>query len=59
MPEDATDDDEGPEISKRESIIWLSVLTAWIAILSEYLVDAIEVMYCLPMIPFPIFFMCT
>ncbi|KAL5581654.1 hypothetical protein UlMin_014096 [Ulmus minor] len=37
-----SDDDEAPEISKWESIIWLSILTAWISVLSEYLVDAIE-----------------
>lgn len=36
-------DDEGPEISKWESVIWLGIMTAWISILSEYLVDAIEV----------------
>ncbi|KAM5580304.1 vacuolar cation/proton exchanger 3-like [Rosa sericea] len=36
------DDDEVPEISKWESIIWLTILTAWISILSEYLVNAIE-----------------
>ncbi|KAK4851343.1 hypothetical protein QYF36_014303 [Acer negundo] len=35
-------DDEAPEISKWESIIWLSIMTAWISILSEYLVDAIQ-----------------
>ncbi|KAF8410908.1 hypothetical protein HHK36_003445 [Tetracentron sinense] len=35
-------DDEVPEISKWESIIWLSILTAWISILSEYLVDSLE-----------------
>ncbi|PON47225.1 Calcium/proton exchanger CAX [Parasponia andersonii] len=35
-------DDEAPEISKWESIIWLSIMTAWISILSEYLVNAIE-----------------
>ncbi|KAG5040384.1 hypothetical protein JHK85_012860 [Glycine max] len=29
-------------ISKWETIIWLSVMTAWISILSEYLVGAIE-----------------
>ncbi|XP_044473436.1 vacuolar cation/proton exchanger 5-like isoform X2 [Mangifera indica] len=34
--------DEEPEISKWESIIWLSIMTAWISILSEYLVDAIQ-----------------
>ncbi|XWS36659.1 hypothetical protein CRYUN_Cryun20dG0104300 [Craigia yunnanensis] len=37
-----SDDDEAPEISMWEAIIWLSILTAWIAVLSEYLVDAIE-----------------
>ncbi|CAM8903624.1 unnamed protein product [Rhodiola kirilowii] len=36
------DDDETPEISKWESIIWLAVLTICISVLSEYLVDAIE-----------------
>ncbi|PON32532.1 Calcium/proton exchanger CAX [Parasponia andersonii] len=36
------DDEEAPEISKWESIVWLSILTAWISVLSEYLVDAIE-----------------
>uniref|UniRef100_A0A5B6Z0B9 Vacuolar cation/proton exchanger n=1 Tax=Davidia involucrata TaxID=16924 RepID=A0A5B6Z0B9_DAVIN len=36
------DDDEAPEVSKWESIIWLFVLTAWISFLSEYLVNAIE-----------------
>ncbi|XP_044489793.1 vacuolar cation/proton exchanger 5-like isoform X2 [Mangifera indica] len=36
------DGDEEPEISKWESIIWLSIMTAWISILSEYLVDAIQ-----------------
>ncbi|GKV08500.1 hypothetical protein SLEP1_g20121 [Rubroshorea leprosula] len=34
--------DEAPEISKWESVIWLAIMTAWISILSEYLVDAIE-----------------
>ncbi|BBH04454.1 cation exchanger 5, partial [Prunus dulcis] len=40
--EENSDDDEAPEISKWESIIWLSIMTAWISILSEYLVNAIE-----------------
>jgi len=40
--EGTSDDEEAPEISKWESIIWLSILTAWISILSEYLVEAIE-----------------
>ncbi|XP_065873745.1 vacuolar cation/proton exchanger 3-like [Euphorbia lathyris] len=38
----SADDDETPEISKWESIIWLTLLTVWISILSEYLVGAIE-----------------
>ncbi|KAF2284728.1 hypothetical protein GH714_029602 [Hevea brasiliensis] len=37
-----TDDEEAPEISKWEAIIWLFLLTVWISVLSEYLVDAIE-----------------
>ncbi|RVW46217.1 Vacuolar cation/proton exchanger 5 [Vitis vinifera] len=36
------DEDEAPEISKWESIIWLTILTLWISVLSEYLVNAIE-----------------
>ncbi|KAJ4730292.1 Vacuolar cation/proton exchanger [Melia azedarach] len=40
--EGSSDDEEAPEISKQESIIWLFILTAWISILSGYLVDAIE-----------------
>ncbi|VVB00158.1 unnamed protein product [Arabis nemorensis] len=36
------EDDEEPEISKWEAIIWLSILTAWVSLLSGYLVDAIE-----------------
>jgi Ca2+:H+ antiporter len=41
--EETSDDDEDPEISKWEAIIWLSILTAWVSLLSGYLVDAIEV----------------
>lgn len=37
-----SDDEEAPEISKWESVVWLSILTAWISVLSQYLVDAIE-----------------
>ncbi|KAF3515753.1 hypothetical protein DY000_02060674 [Brassica cretica] len=40
--EETSDDDEDPEISKWEAIIWLSILTAWVCLLSGYLVDAIE-----------------
>ncbi|XP_022771627.1 vacuolar cation/proton exchanger 3-like isoform X2 [Durio zibethinus] len=39
---ETSDDDEAPEISMWEAIVWLSILTTWIAVLSEYLVDAIE-----------------
>ncbi|XP_042462473.1 vacuolar cation/proton exchanger 3-like isoform X1 [Zingiber officinale] len=37
-----SDEDEPPELSQWESISWLAVLTLWISILSEYLVDVIE-----------------
>nr|VDC81748.1 unnamed protein product [Brassica rapa] len=40
--EEASGEDEDPEISKWEAIIWLSILTAWVSLLSGYLVDAIE-----------------
>ncbi|KAK8490549.1 hypothetical protein V6N11_055776 [Hibiscus sabdariffa] len=36
------DEDEAPEITKWESVIWLTILTAWISILSDYLVDTIQ-----------------
>ncbi|XP_060209451.1 vacuolar cation/proton exchanger 3-like isoform X2 [Lycium barbarum] len=38
----SSDDEEAPEISKWWSILWLSVMTLWIAVLSEYLVNTIE-----------------
>ncbi|KAJ6980574.1 vacuolar cation/proton exchanger 2-like isoform X2 [Populus alba x Populus x berolinensis] len=40
--ENEGDNDETPEIGKWESVIWLLIMTAWISVLSEYLVDAIE-----------------
>ncbi|XP_028753052.1 vacuolar cation/proton exchanger 3-like [Neltuma alba] len=40
--ENSADDAETPEISMWESIIWLSILTIWISILSDYLVNTIE-----------------
>ncbi|VVA97479.1 unnamed protein product [Arabis nemorensis] len=40
--EETSAEEEDPEISKWESIIWLSILTAWVSLLSGYLVDAIE-----------------
>ncbi|KAI4305576.1 hypothetical protein L6164_028936 [Bauhinia variegata] len=42
LNEESLDDVEAPEISMRESIIWLFILTAWISILSDYLVNTIE-----------------
>ncbi|KAL5214819.1 hypothetical protein ABZP36_003971 [Zizania latifolia] len=36
------DDEEVPEISKWEAITWLAVFTAWISLVSDYLVDAID-----------------
>ncbi|XP_042754415.1 vacuolar cation/proton exchanger 3 [Lactuca sativa] len=36
------DDEESAEISKWESVIWLGLLTLFISVLSEYLVNAIE-----------------
>ncbi|XP_025884508.1 vacuolar cation/proton exchanger 5-like isoform X3 [Solanum lycopersicum] len=38
----SADDEETPEISKWWSILWLSVMTLWIAVLSEYLVNTVE-----------------
>ncbi|KAJ6836416.1 vacuolar cation/proton exchanger 3-like isoform X2 [Iris pallida] len=40
--EDDSDEDEVPEVTLWEAISWLAVLTIWISVLSEYLVDAIE-----------------
>ncbi|KAF0890700.1 hypothetical protein E2562_004204 [Oryza meyeriana var. granulata] len=43
MPnEDAAEEDEEAEIGMWESIAWLAMLTLWVSILSEYLVNAIE-----------------
>ncbi|KAJ4849002.1 Vacuolar cation/proton exchanger 2 [Turnera subulata] len=36
------EEEEAPEISKWEAIMWLFVLTLWISVLSDYLVDAIQ-----------------
>lgn len=41
--EDASEEDEEVEISMWEAILWLAVLTICISVLSEYLVNAIEV----------------
>ncbi|KAJ0981018.1 hypothetical protein J5N97_009273 [Dioscorea zingiberensis] len=40
--EDDSDEEEVPEITQREAIAWLAVLTVWVSILSGYLVDAIQ-----------------
>nr|POE74932.1 vacuolar cation/proton exchanger 5 [Quercus suber] len=45
--EESSDDNKGPEILKWKSIIWLLIMTAWISILSEYLVHAIRSIYCM------------
>lgn len=37
------DHEEGPEISKTESMIWLAIVTIAISVLSDYLVDTMEV----------------
>ncbi|XP_068642175.1 vacuolar cation/proton exchanger 5-like [Aristolochia californica] len=38
----SSDEDDIPEISKWESIIWLAIITVWISFLSGYLVEALE-----------------
>lgn len=42
LDDGSSDDEESPAISKSESIIWLSILTLIISVLSEYLVNTIE-----------------
>ncbi|XP_027346548.1 vacuolar cation/proton exchanger 2-like [Abrus precatorius] len=42
LKDDTLDEEEAPEISMWESMIWLSILTGGISILSEYLVNTIE-----------------
>ncbi|XP_004486589.1 vacuolar cation/proton exchanger 3-like isoform X1 [Cicer arietinum] len=37
-----SDEEEELELSQCEAIIWLAILTAWVSVLSGYLVDAIE-----------------
>nr|POE74925.1 vacuolar cation/proton exchanger 5 [Quercus suber] len=41
--EEGSYDDEAPQISKWESVIWLLIISACVSILSEYLVDTIEI----------------
>ncbi|PKA64027.1 Vacuolar cation/proton exchanger 2 [Apostasia shenzhenica] len=40
--DDDSDEEDIPEITLWESVAWLAVLTAWVSILSGYLVDAIQ-----------------
>ncbi|KAL3638329.1 Vacuolar cation/proton exchanger 5 [Castilleja foliolosa] len=40
---ESSDDEEVPDISKWESVLWLLILTFLISVLSEYLVNAIEI----------------
>ncbi|KAG1334423.1 putative Vacuolar cation/proton exchanger 3 [Cocos nucifera] len=40
--QDDSDEVEVPELGQWEAISWLAVLTIWISVLSEYLVNAIE-----------------
>jgi len=40
--EDATEEEEEAEIGMWEAVTWLAVLTLWVSVLSEYLVNAIE-----------------
>jgi Ca2+:H+ antiporter len=37
-----SEEDEAPEITFWEAIAWLAILTAWVSLLSGYLVDAIQ-----------------
>lgn len=37
------DEEEELELTQWEAIVWLAILTAWVSVLSGYLVDAIEV----------------
>ncbi|KAK7826434.1 vacuolar cation/proton exchanger 5 [Quercus suber] len=41
--EEGSYDDEATQISKWESVIWLLIISACVSILSEYLVDTIEI----------------
>ncbi|XP_020587582.1 vacuolar cation/proton exchanger 3-like [Phalaenopsis equestris] len=40
--ESQKDEDKAIQISKWEAIIWLAIVTVWIAVISAYLVDTIE-----------------
>lgn len=40
---DDADEEEAPDITQWEAIVWLAILTLWVSLLSGYLVDAIQV----------------
>ncbi|CAN6444891.1 unnamed protein product [Victoria cruziana] len=40
--EEESEEDDVPEITSSEALIWLGILTLWVSFLSGYLVDAIE-----------------
>ncbi|XP_076927062.1 vacuolar cation/proton exchanger 5-like [Bidens hawaiensis] len=42
LDDESSDDEESPEISKYESVIWLGIFTFAITVFSEYLVSTIE-----------------
>jgi len=39
------EEDEEAEIGMWEAVTWLALLTLWVSFLSEYLVNAIEVLF--------------
>nr|WMS59629.1 CAX3 [Impatiens uliginosa] len=39
---ESSEEEEVPEITQLESMVWLGILTLWISLLSGYLVDAIQ-----------------
>lgn len=39
---DDADEEEAPDITQWEAIVWLAILTLWVSLLSGYLVDAIQ-----------------
>ncbi|KAJ8747813.1 hypothetical protein K2173_007001 [Erythroxylum novogranatense] len=41
-PEDDLSEEDAPELTYRESVLWLAILTLWISVLSGYLVDTIK-----------------
>lgn len=41
--EEDSEEDDVPEITYCEAMVWLAVITLWISVLSGYLVDTIQV----------------